>query len=810
MPGGIPTVSRIGRFRMIRMAKKAFIALGLTEQFRSPPLAWPACMVFAVLLSLNADARAAGACDLQPIEGCGKARALIYSFFDENGQPRVAEPREGLSDTDVLHYDLEIEVSDFSFQFFYRCTLTGRNVMTIQSKSPSLTEFTFRLRQQYAITNALLNGVTPVAVQTLSSSTKRVQLDRTYGMDEIFTLTIEYTGETVAEGFGSIKVGVQGPSQTPVVFTLSEPYYAYTWWPVKDGDVGQPGDNIDKATMDFRIIVPNNFKAPANGVLISEEDLGGGRMRYHWQILNPIAPYLVSFGATNYNKWTRTYNYPGGTMPVEFYIYPSLDTSSNRTNWERCIGMLPVFRTVYGEYPFVNEKYGHYSFNFSGGMEHQTLSGMGGFGESLIAHELAHQWWGDMITCRTWHDIWLNEGFATYGECLWQERRTGTVNSSAYFSAIQGRKPSNVSATVYIYNVANAAGIFDSNAVYNKGAWVLHQLRGLVGDTTFFQILADYRTAFEFSAATTDDFAAVASNTYGQDLTWFFDQWVYQPGAPAYQFGWQSANVNGQNYLLTRIAQTHTTAGYPNVFTMPVELRPTVGGSPQTHKVWNDARTQWFVVPVSGPVSALSFDPNQWILRTAATSVSYVPGPPKIIQTIPAPGAALDGTTMPDQLTVWFHTPVNATGANFAVTGQTHGTRSFSLSGQTSVNPVTLNFDAPLPPDTYTLTISGLTAANSGMVLDGEIADPLDPASLPSGNGVAGGTAQIQFTVTPCGYTADINDDCLIDEIDVQLFVQSLLGQNFDTGQVARCDLNGSGEADGADVQPFLAAYLNP
>ncbi len=763
--------------------------------------------VAAVVVAASAGSRSR-ACDLPPIDGCGKVHALIHSYFDESGQPRTAEPREDLGDTDVLHYDLEIEVSDFNFQFFPRSTLTGRNVMTIQSKSPALTEFTFRLRHQYTITGALLNGDTPVVVNTLSSTTKRVELDRTYGTDEVFTLTIEYTGETVAEGFGSIKVGVQGPAQTPVVFTLSEPYYAYSWWPVKDGDVGQPGDNIDKATMDFRITVPNNFKAPSNGVLISEESLGGGRMLYHWRSLNPIVPYLVSFGATTYNKWTRTYNYPGGTMPVEFYIYPSLDTTNNRTAWERCMAMLPVFRTVYGEYPFVNEKYGHYSFNFSGGMEHQTLSGMGGFGESLVAHELAHQWWGDMITCRTWHDIWLNEGFATYGECLWQERRTGGINSSAYFSSIQARKPSNVSATTYVYNVSNSSAIFNSNAVYNKGAWVLHQLRGVVGDATFFQILADYRTAFEYSAATTDDFAAVASNTFGQDLTWFFDQWVYQPGAPAYQFGWQTTNVNGQDYLLARIAQTHTTAGYPNVFTMPVELRPTVGGSPQSHTVWNDARTQWFVVPVSGPTTALSFDPNQWILRTTATSTSYVPGPPKIVQTTPSPGAAVDGVTMPDQLTVWFHTPVHASAANFTLTGQAHGVRSFTLAGETNVNPVTLLFDAPLPADTYTLEASGVVAANSGMVLDGEIADPTNPGSLPSGNGEAGGAAQIQFVVTPCGYVADINDDCLLNETDLQLFVQALLGQNVDASQVGRSDLDESGNVDGADIQPFVSAYM--
>lgn len=554
---------------------------------------------------------------------CGKAAAMVRQFSESAPEPVDPARLEAMQDTDVLHCDLDIEISNLNTGS-NTCTITGSNRMTIQSKSASLTTFTFRLRSQYTITSALINDVTPVSVTTLNTTTREATLDRPYTLDEIFTLTIAYTGNTVSAGFGSFDVTTQ--SGVPVVATLSEPYYAYTWWPIKDGDYGVPGDNSDKFTLDFSITAPNNYKVPSNGTLVSVDVLGGGRNRYNWSTSYPIVPYLVSFAATNYNQWTAIYNYPGGSMPVEFYIYPSNDTPSNRTAWEQVIPMLQVFSAAYGQYPFINEKYGLYNFPFGGGMEHQTMTGQSGFTESLSSHELGHQWWGDAVTCKTWSDIWLNEGFATFCECLWQERKSG-INMAAYRSCMAGRRPGSVGDSVYVYapDTASVSRIFSSTFSYRKGAWVLHMLRGVVGDPTFFQILADYRANFEGSAATTDDFAAVASVTHGQDLTTFFDQWVYQIGAPSYQYGWDSVKVDGQDYLMLRIRQLQP-GSYPAVFEMPVQVDAVVGGLPDRLTVYNDQRTQWFSVPVDGPVTAVNFDPDTWILWTSAAPATYLGG----------------------------------------------------------------------------------------------------------------------------------------------------------------------------------------
>ncbi len=549
--------------------------------------------------------------------GCGRAKAarmrarhILARDLDRSSLAYL----EAMGDTDVLHYELDLETTDLD-TVSHTCTVTGSNRMTIRSKVSELANFTFQLHGNYTITGALVNDTVPVVVDSSGEPARAVSLDRTYVLDETFTLTIAYTGTSVSNGFGSIEVWDRAGS--PVVSTLSEPYYANTWWPAKDGAEGVAGDNSDKATIDISVTVPDDLAVVSNGLLQSVEALSGARSKHNWSSSYPIATYLVAFSAANYTVWVEDYAHDNGVMPVEFYIYPGWDTPTNRAAWENVIGMMGVLAPFYGEYPFIDEKYAIYNFEFGGGMEHQTASGQTGFSENLTVHELAHQWWGDMITCKTWSDIWLNEGFAEYSECLWAEFKNGAADPEAYYDAIIARKPSSASGTVYVYpdELEDFRRIFDVNLSYRKGAWVLHQLRHVVGDKTFFDTLAAYRAAFEFSAATTDDFVAVASATYGEDLTWFFDQWVYQSGAPSYEYGWDTVEVGGQDYLHVKIRQTQF---FPNlsVFTMPIDLVVTVDGADETVTVWNDVRLQWFVTPLDGVPTALQFDPHEWVLKT--------------------------------------------------------------------------------------------------------------------------------------------------------------------------------------------------
>ncbi len=779
----------------------------MTSNGRIDPRAATACLALTCLLSVCSAVALADPPDIlcrdHSTLSCGKARALAAKMIAERERDEIdggeGGPREAFTDTDLLHCNVEIEIMPGQTP-----NLSGQNTMTIQSKTSSLTELTFRLRNQYTITSATINGGTPVTVSTPSSTTRVATLDRAYGMDETFTLTIVYNGTAVSRGFGSIEFTTHSGSN--IVYTLSEPYYSYTWWPVKDGDFSQPGDNGDKFTLELAIIAPSTMVTASNGTLQGVDTLTGNRKRYRWASTYPICPYLVCFSSTNYTTWSQNYiPLGGGTMPVLFYIYPESDNSTNRTAWEKSVQMITTLRDLYGEYPWVNEKYGIYQCQFGGGMEHQTFTAQGTFDEGVTVHELGHQWWGDMITCKTWNHIWLNEGFATYTEALWAEHKPGSTGLPALKSAMAAKKYTG-GGSVYVTDaeLGDLYAIFDSNTSYNKGGWVVHMLRHVVGDENFFNILAAYRAAYFGGAATTEDFQAVCESVYGQSLDYFFQEWIYGERVPAYAYGWQSLAVNGQYYLALYIDQTQS-ASYQR-FTMPIDV--VVNGA--TYKVFNSRDPENFVIPIPAAATTVALDPDEWILTSGKTGTTYVPGPPRIVQTSPLPGAALPCGSQFTSVTATFHTNVSTAAEHYSLVGATTGPHSVDYFYSSANNTTTLTSAAALPPDAYTLTISdALTAVNSGMALDGEIAAPESPASLPSGNGLAGGSAVIHFTIAGPP-PADINGDCARNAADVALFVNVLLG--IETGQlyVASSDFDGNSTVDGDDITLFVTAYLQP
>ncbi|NOZ75810.1 MAG: T9SS type A sorting domain-containing protein, partial [FCB group bacterium] len=379
--------------------------------------------------------------------------------------------------------------------------------------------------------------------------------------------------------------------------------------PCKD----DPSDKAD--SVDMVITVPAGLVVASNGLLDRTAAGNDGTTTYYWKERYPIATYLVSIAIYPYTVWDDTYVGLDTTesMLLQFFSYPD-HINQLENNYLRTKDMIHAFAQRYGEYPFINEKYGHAEFGWGGGMEHQTITSVGGWGLDLLSHELAHQWWGDMVTCTDFHHIWLNEGFATYSQAIWWESQDGPTG---YHSFINTRRYYGA-GTVYVEEPTSVGAIFDYNLSYAKGAWVLHMLRHVVGDSTFFEILQTYGSdpQFRYNSATTEQFRDVCESVSGMDLHPFFQQWIYESYYPNYTVGYfQSGDT-----LHVEIGQTSTGG---TIFTMPIDLEIHGIDSVFTTVVQNSTSSETYAIPLPPAFQVINviLDPEQWILR----HVQYVP-----------------------------------------------------------------------------------------------------------------------------------------------------------------------------------------
>jgi len=668
----------------------------------------------------------------EPPDTCARAKAALVRERDAVSTGWAAKSSDDplALETDVLHYRLELEVSPASRM------LDGANTMTVACVADGVTVFRFWLHPALAVTALTVDG-RAAAWRRLDERALEVELGSSCNAGDRFELRVAYRGSPVTAGLSSIVFESQGG--WPVVATLSEPWFASTWWPVKE-------DSRDKATGELVITVPAELTVVANGTLVDVQAVSSGRRRFHWSTTYPTSPYLFAFAATRYSSVTASFVHDGGAMPVEFYLYPDLDTEDTRERWLAVVAMLETFGELFGPYPFLAEKYAIYQFPWRGGMEHQTASGQGGdhaFSEYLTAHELAHQWWGDLVTCATWSDIWLNEGFATYAEALWSERGAGANGASALRSAMAARRPGNLEGTVYIASPTSVQRIFSADLSYRKGAWVLHMLRRVIGDESFFAVLEDYRERFAYRSATTADFQSVAEEVAGRDLDWFFAEWVYGGGAPAYRSGWREHEIAGQRFLEISLEQTQADP----VFTMPLELEVLAGGGAQRPRLWNDARLQHFLLPVPAPVDAVEVDPDAWVLTRSKDDSAFVDGPPKVVAVEPAPGSQLQaGQAL--SLAIGFHEDVVIDAADVRLLRADGVEVALDVSYDAATFRSTISSRQPLPGGRYALVLSDTVVdASGGLALDGEMVDAAGQALLPSGDGLPGGAAVIGFEV---------------------------------------------------------------
>ena len=394
-----------------------------------------------------------------------------------------------------------------------------------------------------------------------------------------------------------------------VTWSLSEPFAAHEWFPCKQVLT----DKADSSDVWVTTTLPN--KVGSNGVLERTVALPANKVRYEWKSRHPIDYYLISVAVAPYLV-TVTYAHPTGgpTVPIVDYMYNQNALSFYQTEINRTAGFIENYSSLVGLYPFADEKYGHSMAPLGGGMEHQTMTTQDGFTFTLTAHELFHQWFGDNVTCASWADIWLNEGFASYGEYL--SLQAFSPGDARGWMNLAHEYAQRSNGTIYVADTTNVGRIFDYYLSYKKGAGVIHMLRYLLNDDTkFFRALRTYQTQYRDRTARTADLQRVFEAEAGRPLDYFFQQWFRGQGYPTFNGRWNQ--VGGT--VVLRVTETASVPTATPFFDTDVDYRLTFAdGTTQTVRLHQGQPGQTFQFAATGTVASIEVDPDQWVLNLPA------------------------------------------------------------------------------------------------------------------------------------------------------------------------------------------------
>ncbi len=500
-------------------------------------------------------------------------------------------------DYDLKYHRLEWEV-DPAVRY-----ISGEVTSYFVPKTGGFNRLHFDLQDSMIVRSVRYRGI-PVSFRKTGDDVLQIDLPKVLLTGVLDSITVAYEGAPVSDGFGSFATGTH--KGTPVLWTLSEPYGARNWWPCKQ----DLSDKID--SIDVIVTTPQAYRVGTNGVLVKEFSAGNGRTTYHWRHRYPIPAYLISLAVTNYEVFTDYVDLGNGaSIPIVNYVYPE-SLGAAQIQLRSTIEQMDLFNRLFGLYPFAAEKYGHAQFGWGGGMEHQTMSSMGGFSYGLQAHELAHQWFGNKVTCASWADIWLNEGFATYltgltGEFLfsngsaWENWKTSTIKDVT----------SQPSGSVWVDDTTSVSRIFNYRLSYQKGAMLLHMLRWILGDDAFFRATRNYLNdpTLAYGYASTSDLQRHLEAEGNIDLDEFFDDWLYGEGYPSYTLKY--APRPGGVLISVEQRSSHPRVDF---FEMPVPVRVFGEGQSTTLVLDHRYSGQLFDLDLSFTPDSLTFDPEQWIL----------------------------------------------------------------------------------------------------------------------------------------------------------------------------------------------------
>lgn len=430
-----------------------------------------------------------------------------------------------------------------------------------------------------------------------------INLSNSLAISQIDSILIYYQGRPATNGLGTFTQGSYNDKDS-IIWTLSEPFGSSEWWPCKD-DLQDKADSVD---LNIATTLGNQV---ASIGLLTEIDTNSNYHTYHWKSRYPIATYLIAFAVTNYKIFEDTIQLHSKPLLLQHFQYPN-DTVGIYNSLTYVDDFMFLFDSLLGEYPFIKEKYGHASCPFAGGMEHQTMSFMGGYGGEIMAHELAHQWFGNKITCQSWKDLWLNEGFATYLTALTYD--FSVVHNRFYWpiflDGMQRAAFNYPHGSVFRADTTDVKELFNG-LVYHKGAYLLHMLRYTVGDSLFFQTLYNYANDqnLSYNFASTFDFKAHLEHTTKQNFDEFFNDWFYGKGFPTYEIYWEQKN----DEIILKLFQSQSD---PSVYffnsLVPIKFySKTWDTTIQFNPRFSGHQFSFFT---THQIDSIQFDPEKWIL----------------------------------------------------------------------------------------------------------------------------------------------------------------------------------------------------
>ena len=552
------------------------------------------CILFSTGLfnMLSAQEMTEASCSHARIQQFNNAR--VYARVNQN---------EALEDYDIKFYFLDIEADNQSTH------VKGKVTIKAEILAESMTDFVVELIDELVVDSVLVEQTKVNFSHT--SGLVTVNLPSPLAANEIVDVTFFYEGTPPSGGFFSGISNAKSPTWgNQITWTLSEPLNAKDWFSCKQ----VLEDKADSAYI--FITVPDTLKAGSNGLLTNIEPLENNRLRFEWKTRYPIAYYLLSMTIGAYVEY-NIYANPAGANPIliQNFVYDNPNTLPFfKDAIDDVAGMIELYSELFGLYPFHAEKYGHCMAPFGGGMEHQTMTSLGSFNFTLDAHELGHQWFGDHVTCKSWSDIWLNEGFARYTEYLAIEFLQSKQAADNWMAGVYANALTASSGSVYVPEelATDPNRIFNSTLTYNKGGALLHMIRNIVNDDDlFFNVLKNYQTAFGNGVATGEDFKNFLESETSIDFDDFFADWYYGEGYPSFIIEWN--HFNDSLFVVQKQFTSHFSVDF---FDVPMDYKiKFADGSESMIRLTPTESIDTLQLLMPNEVTQITVDPSNWLLK---------------------------------------------------------------------------------------------------------------------------------------------------------------------------------------------------